>query len=160
MCKYKIMFPIEAGDFDQISIEITVADRVTIYAAETETYSNPSGKEFKLSQGDTHTVTFPNSIYLSIVSNPVQSAADFVISYRFNDRNPSEVLETLSEEERDKYLSRKVIVKQQKIYQDWTFWVLIAGGLFGVIIMVILCVCLVNMKQRNDEITSKVVLMA
>ena len=105
-------------------------------------------------------MTFPNSIYLSILSNPVQSAADFVISYRFNDRDPDEVIETLSEEERDKYLSRKVIVKQQKIYEDWTFWVLIAGGLIGLVIMIVLCVCLVNMKQRNDEITSKVVLMA
>ena len=41
MCKYKLMFPAEAGDFDQISIQVTEARRVTIYAAETGAYSDP-----------------------------------------------------------------------------------------------------------------------
>ena len=53
-----------------------------------------------------------------------------------------------------------MIIKQEKIYEDWTFWVLIAAGVFGLAIMVTLCACLVSMKQRNDEIISKVVLMA
>ena len=41
MCKYKIMFPDIAGDFDLINIEVTEAIRVTIYAAETGSYGNP-----------------------------------------------------------------------------------------------------------------------
>ena len=95
-----------------------------------------------------------------MVSKTVQSTADFAIEYRFNDRDPATVLETLSEAERDSYLQKKVIIKQEKIYEDWTFWVLIAAGVFGLAIMVTLCACLVSMKQRNDEIISKVVLMA
>ena len=45
MCKYKLMFPAEAGDFDQISVQVTDARRVTIYAAEAGAYSDP-GTQF------------------------------------------------------------------------------------------------------------------
>ena len=37
---------------------------------------------------------------------------------------------------------------------------LIVAGVFGLAIMLTLCICLVSMKKRNDEIVSKVVLMA
>ena len=110
MCKYKLMFPAEAGDFDQISVQVTDARRVTIYAAEAGAYSDPGTQFLELSQGDSYTLTFPNALYLSVVSNRVQSSADFVIAYRFNDRIPEEVLLTLSEAERDEYLERKVII--------------------------------------------------
>ena len=110
MCKYKLMFPAEAGDFDQISVQVTDARRVTIYAAEAGAYSDPGTQFLVLSQGDSYTLTFPNALYLSVVSNRVQSSADFVIAYRFNDRIPEEVLLTLSEAERDEYLERKVII--------------------------------------------------
>ena len=154
------MFPAPAGDFDQIEIEVTKASRVAIYAAETYAYSDPSTQYIELAQDDAYTLTFPNSLYITVVSKTVQSTADFAIEYRFNDRDPATVLETLSEAERDSYLQKKVIIKQEKIYEDWTFWVLIAAGVFGLAIMVTLCACLVSMKQRNDEIISKVVLMA
>ena len=41
ICKYKIMFPKEAGGFDQISILVNEASRVTIYISEVYQYSDP-----------------------------------------------------------------------------------------------------------------------
>ena len=86
------MFPTSAGDFDQISILVSKATRVTIYISETEAYSDPNTKEIELDTGDTYNVTFPNSLYITIFSHQVQSGGDFVMSYRFVDRIPELVL--------------------------------------------------------------------
>ena len=153
------MFPATAGDFDQIIILISEAIRTTIYASETENYSNPNTKELELAQGDTYTVKFPNSIYLTIFSHQVQTGGDFLISYRYNDRDPDEVLAAMSEEEREQYLTKEIIIKQENFYETWLFWVLVFAGLVGLGIMIFLCVCLLNMKRKNDAIISKVVLM-
>ena len=45
MCKYKLMFPSTAGEFDQIVLLVSEAIRSTIYATETDDYSKPDTKE-------------------------------------------------------------------------------------------------------------------
>ena len=154
------MFPAMAGEFDQIALVVNEATRVTIYISETESYSDPNTKEIELAVGDTYDVTFPNSLYITIFAHQVENGGDFVISYRFNDRVPEEVLAAMTAEEREQYLTKEVIIKQEKFYEDWMFWLLVVAGLFGVGIMVLLCICLINMKRKNDEIISKVILMS
>ena len=66
----------------------------------------------------------------------------------------------MSEAEREQYLTKEVIINTKEFYEDWMFWLLIFAGLFGMGIMIILCYCLIKMKQKNDEIISKVILMS
>ena len=65
-----------------------------------------------------------------------------MIAYNFNDRDPDEVLAAMTAEEREKYLKKEVIIKQEKLYEDWMFWLLILAGIVGLTIMILLCVCL------------------
>ena len=65
------MFPQPAGDFDQINIQVTTANRVVIYASETYAYSDPNSEFIELAQGDAYNLTFPNSLYIVVVSKTV-----------------------------------------------------------------------------------------
>ena len=113
------MFPTDAGEFDQIAILVSESVRVIIYISETEHFSDPSTREIELAQGDSYNVTFPNSLYLTIVSHQVESNGDYVISYRFNDRDPDVVIAAMTEEERKEHLSKTVVIKQDSLYKEW-----------------------------------------
>jgi hypothetical protein len=158
MCKYKLMFPTDAGEFDQITLLISEATRVDIYASETETFGDPDTQALQIATGDSLDITFPNSLYLTIVSHEVQSPGDYVISYRFNDRDPDEVIAAMTEEERQQYYDKKpeVVLQQREFWKEWEFWALVVVGIVGVAIMIMLCCCLLNMKRKNDQIIAKV----
>ena len=66
----------------------------------------------------------------------------------------------MTEEEREQYLAKEIIIIEQKFYEDWMFWLLLFAGFFGLGIMILLCICLINMKRKNDAIISKVILMS
>ena len=40
ICTYRVMFPAEAGDFDQINLKLTKQIRTKIYVTEIESYSS------------------------------------------------------------------------------------------------------------------------
>ena len=82
-----------------------------------------------------------------------------MISYRFIDRIPAEVIATLPEEERTLYLREEIIIKQEKIYENWKFWALVAAGVAGLSVIISLILCLVKMKRKNDAIIIKVEMM-
>ena len=46
--------------------------------------------------------------------------------------------------------------EEENVEDTGTFWLFIGGGALGVILIVILIVCLVKMKKRNDLIVAKV----
>ena len=87
------------------------------------------------------------------------TGADFAISYRYIYRDPETFLESLSEEEREAYVKSKIVMKQESVIESWVFWVLVLAGLCGVAIMIVFCICFVNMKKENDEIIAKVFMM-
>ena len=59
ICRYKLVFPLNAGQFDQIKIQVNNATRVQIYAVMTEKYDNPDATDLKLIQGDVLLVQYP-----------------------------------------------------------------------------------------------------
>ena len=115
------MFPTDAGEFDQINLLVSESTRVNIYASQTENYGDPSTEDFELRDGDSIDIEFPQAMYLTIVSHEVDSAGDFVISYRFNDRDPDTVLAAMTEEERQAYYDKKpkIVVQQKEFWKEW-----------------------------------------
>ena len=62
----------------------------------------------------------------------------------------------MTEEERDAYYARTRVTDEEAITETWTFWAFVAGGVIGLVLVILLIVCLVRMKQRNSLIVAKV----
>ena len=48
-------------------------------------------------------VNWPNEAFILVLSDETTDLADFTISYQFNDRDPEQVIENMTEEERLAY---------------------------------------------------------
>ena len=81
MCRYKLIFPVEGGQFDLIRVNVKSIRRVTVYAIETKKYSDKDPKETILNDGQSIQVQYPKSLYLSIVTAPTTEPGYFDISY-------------------------------------------------------------------------------
>ena len=81
MCRYRLIFPQQAGDFDQIKIYLLSAKNVELTVVETETYKNSEFKEKVLPLGDTYTADYPNEVFLLVLSDESGSNGEFTISY-------------------------------------------------------------------------------
>ena len=62
----------------------------------------------------------------------------------------------MSQEERDAYNDLYRVKTDEEIYETWTFWAFVAGGVVGLILMILLICCLIRLKNRNDLIVAKV----
>ena len=51
----------------------------------------------------TYKVTWPNESFITVISAENSENADFTISYQYNDRDPQEVIEAMTPEERAAY---------------------------------------------------------
>ena len=51
MCRYRVLFPQVAGEFDQIVIDVGTLENVTAYLTETSTYKNLTFKEKEIEAG-------------------------------------------------------------------------------------------------------------
>ena len=91
-----------------------------------------------------------------MVSNDVSSQAEYRIKYRFNDRDPDEVIANMSIEERDAYLNTKTTVEESNVEETETFWFFVGGGILGAIVIIALIYCMVTVKRRNDGMVAKV----
>ena len=59
-------------------------------------------------------------------------------------------------EERDAYYARTRVVDEESVTETWTFWAFVAGGVLGLVLLILLICCLIRMKQKNSEIVAKV----
>ena len=48
MCRYRIVFPQEAGEFDQITVSLTKKQNVTVWMTETQSYKSPTYEETQM----------------------------------------------------------------------------------------------------------------
>ena len=69
MCRFRVVFPPSAGEFDQISIILSKADYVNVIVTETLNYKDQNYKEFSLSEGVSYTATWPNEVFIVVISN-------------------------------------------------------------------------------------------
>ena len=102
------------------------------------------------------TITWPNEAFILVIANDNSDPTDFTISYQYNDRDPEVVLESMTQEERDEYYRQRRVFEEENVEDTSTFWLFVGGGVLGFILIVVLIVCLVKMKKRNDLIVAKV----
>ena len=62
----------------------------------------------------------------------------------------------MSSAERDAYFAANPHLRSQKVSETKTFWLFVAGGVAGAILIGVLVVCLIRMKKKNDTIVAKV----
>ena len=59
-------------------------------------------------------------------------------------------------EERDSYYNRTRRETDESIEETWTFWVFVASGVVGALLIFALICVLIRLKNRNDKIVAKV----
>lgn len=96
MCRYRLIFPQQAGEFDEIKVFLAQAVDVEVTVIETLTYKSSEFKEETLKEGDTYTATFPNEVFLLLRADSTDLNGEFTISYQFNDLDPEEVLRRMT----------------------------------------------------------------
>ena len=75
-------------------------DRVTAYAVMSDSYSNPDAFDIILNVGSSVTLEYPNSLYLTVVTSGLNSFGNFAFNYQYVDRDPDDVIASLSDSER------------------------------------------------------------
>ena len=151
-----MIFPSIAREFDQINYILQKSENVQVYLIETMTYKSLTYKETILEPDVSVTVTWPNESFILILASDDGEKADFSISYQFNDRDPLKVIEEMTPEERALYYETSAIVDKESVKDTSTFWLFIAGGIVGVILIGILVYFLIRLKKKNDLIVAKV----
>ena len=83
MCRYRLVFPQMAGEFDQINIILQAAKNVQVIVTETSTYKSQRYVETYLEVGKSVTATWPNEIFILILVDQGSAGelGDFTISY-------------------------------------------------------------------------------
>ena len=156
MCHYRIVFPQGSGEFDQILINLELANQVQVVLTETETFRARKFAETEMAPEITYSIDWPYEAFILVVSNDASSQVNYRITYRFNDRNPDEVLAAMTIEERDAYLNTRTTVEESGVEETETFWFFVGGGILGAIIIIALIYCMVVVKKRNDGMVAKV----
>ena len=99
MCKYSLEFPSVAAEYDRLIIRVKEVKNAQIYAVQTFAFSSSSYAETIIDVDDAIIVSYPYSVYITIVSDPnppFGNPASFAFSFWFEDRDP----ETLTDEEK------------------------------------------------------------
>ena len=138
MCRYRLVFPQQAGEFDQISIILLNSQNVDVSVVETKTYKYSEFTEESLTNGKSFVATYPNEVFVLVMTDETQNYGDFTISYQFIDRDPEEVIRNMSEDERLAYYEKNKIVEEENIEDTDTFWFFVGGGILGAILIGIL----------------------
>lgn len=81
MCRYRMIFPSIAREFDQINYILQKSENVQVYLIETMTYKSLTYKETILEPDVSVTVTWPNESFILILASDDGEKADFSISY-------------------------------------------------------------------------------
>ena len=94
MCRYRLVFPQLAGEFDQINIILQAAENVQVIVTETSTYKSQRYTETYLEVGKSVKATWPNELFLLILvdSSTPTATGDFTISYQYSDLDPDDVI--------------------------------------------------------------------
>ena len=158
MCRYRLVFPQRAGEFDQINIILQAAKNVQVIVTETSTYKSQRYVETYLEVGKSVTATWPNEIFILILVD--QGAAgetgDFTISYQYSDLDPDDVINRMTQAERDAYYNQKRITEKEDVSETNTFWYFVAAAVVGAILIIGLLICLCKLKSNNDQMVAKV----
>ena len=163
ICKYQLEFPTIAAEYDRLILKVTNVTNAQVYAVQTLAFSSSTYVETILT-ADTGEikVSYPYLLYLTVVADFTFEPTTFEATYWFENRDP----ETLTEEEKiEDTLTqsivppKEVIVIQEKkveIYETSFFWILAGGLLLALIVGIVCCFGLVNMKRKNDRISTKI----
>jgi len=85
-CRYKLIFPLTAGKYDQIAISVRALRKMDLLVADTVSYKSPIFKETQLQKKDTYIVEYPNSLYITVNANNQTAPGQFNLLYRYIDR--------------------------------------------------------------------------
>ena len=158
LCRYRVIFPQNAADFDEINVKLTKAIRVKVYATEAESYfSDAYEQDVEMLEEEEINITFPNELFISVISsNSPTAAGNFQFEVTFIDKIVEEVLETMTEEEKAIYFDKKVIKDEKDVTEDSRFWVIVLSTVFTLYIVACLLSMFCRVKRANQEIVSKV----
>ena len=94
ICRYKLEFPNIAAEYDRLLVSLSRVANAEVTAVQTLAFASNSFNETTLEVGtDPIMVPYPYSLYLTVISNFTDNAAEFTIQYWFQDRNPEELTE-------------------------------------------------------------------
>ena len=112
ICRYRILFPQIAGDFDEINVKLTKSIRVKTYATEAVGYfTSEYVQDIELFELEEITITYPNELFLTVISsNSPTAAGNFQFEVTFNDKVVEDVLATMTDEEVALYFDKKVVI--------------------------------------------------
>ena len=156
MCRYRIIFPPSAREFDQINFILQKNENVSVYLTETITYKSLEYLENYMRINKVYTVTWPNEAFILVMADTDSELSDYSISYQYNDRDPQEVIDAMTPEERAKYYQTTAIYETETVKDTKTFWLFIVGGICGLALIIVLIIFLIRLKKKNDLIVAKV----
>jgi hypothetical protein len=90
-CPYKVLFPGNAGKYDQIALKVKKLDNMDLIAIDTVSFTAQKFKEIVLNEGDTYIIEFPNMLFLALNSNSEESSGYYDLAYRYINRDPKTV---------------------------------------------------------------------
>jgi hypothetical protein len=93
-CKYKIVFPSDAGRYDKIAVKVNELSNTRLMTVDTDMYKSYKFKENEFSKGDIFTFEYPNILFaVFLTNNTNELPGDFDITYAYVDRNSTNFME-------------------------------------------------------------------
>ena len=96
MCRYRLVFPQTAGEFDQINIVLQAAENVSVIMTETSTYKSQDYVETYLKVGEPVSATWPNEVFILVLVGEGNNIGSYTISYQYSDLDPDQVLSRMT----------------------------------------------------------------
>ena len=83
MCKYKVVFPEGADEFDEIRVNVTGQKNVRMMVVDTSSFGSEDFQESVMAPQSHIIIKYPNMLYIVLESTEKTQPADFEFSYRF-----------------------------------------------------------------------------
>lgn len=156
LCRYRLIFPQTASDFDQIAVKLVKSKNVRVYATEMpDIFSREKVKDHD--DFEEIIVEYPNELFITIVSaNSDTQSGDFQIDYNYIDRLPEDVIPTMDEAARLAYFNKQVIVTEKEAYESVRFWVIVVATALAGTCLIGIFILFCKLRRANSSIVSDV----
>ena len=100
VCRFRLTFPFEARDYDEIKISTVRLRNAIAYVTETASFTglNPR-QDVLLKMGDSFSATYPKLIYLTIVADKSGLKTEYDFSLSFTDNDGEAIAKRLQEQQ-------------------------------------------------------------
>ena len=94
VCRYRLIFPFEAKDYDEIKVQIGSITNAIAYLIETPEFKSKEANQTILKEEDDFaTASSPNEVYLTVVADASDRPAEYEIKLSFRHLTDAEVRE-------------------------------------------------------------------